>query len=183
MAVSDRSIRNPLVVKLSQFAPLSDEDVGLLEALCLPEERFRAGANIVAEAEAAALGVCHHSGHGVPLPSDARRKAADPDHSDARRFLRPARLSAASLGPLGRHDRPDPDRRNRPRGGDRHHCQPPPDRRRPWWSAMQEDASSRKFCTASCSNSAAATGWISKRCSRDSTLASVSRSSVRRDMR
>ena len=52
MAVSDRSIRNPLVVKLSQFAPLSDEDVGLLEALCLPEERFRAGANIVAEGEA-----------------------------------------------------------------------------------------------------------------------------------
>ena len=39
---------NPLVAKLSQFAPLSDEDVGLLEALCLPEERFRGGANIVA---------------------------------------------------------------------------------------------------------------------------------------
>ena len=29
MAISDRSIRNPLVVKLSQFAALSDEDVGL----------------------------------------------------------------------------------------------------------------------------------------------------------
>ena len=40
MAISDRSIRNPLVVKLSQFAALSDEDVGLLEALCLPEERM-----------------------------------------------------------------------------------------------------------------------------------------------
>ena len=40
---------NPLVAKLSQFAPLSKEDVGLLETLCLPEERFRAGTNIVAE--------------------------------------------------------------------------------------------------------------------------------------
>jgi CRP-like cAMP-binding protein len=42
---------NPLVAKLSQFAPLSDKDVGLLEMLCLREERFRAGANIVVEGE------------------------------------------------------------------------------------------------------------------------------------
>ena len=44
-------------------------------------------------------------------------------------------------------------------------------------------ASSRKLCTASCRRSAGATDWISKRCSPDSTLARVSRSSVRRDMR
>jgi hypothetical protein len=42
---------NPLVPKLSQFAPLSDKDVGLLETPCLPEERFGAGANIVVEGE------------------------------------------------------------------------------------------------------------------------------------
>jgi CRP-like cAMP-binding protein len=42
---------NPLVAKLSQFAPLSHKDMGLLEALCLPEERLRAGANIVVEGE------------------------------------------------------------------------------------------------------------------------------------
>ena len=43
--------RNPLVAKLSQFAPLSDRDVRLLETLCLAQERFRAGANIVVEGE------------------------------------------------------------------------------------------------------------------------------------
>ena len=42
---------NPLVAKLSQFAPLSHKDIGLLEALCLPEERWRAGVNIVVEGE------------------------------------------------------------------------------------------------------------------------------------
>jgi CRP-like cAMP-binding protein len=39
------------VAKLSQFAPLSDQDVGVLEAMCQREERFRAGANIVIEGE------------------------------------------------------------------------------------------------------------------------------------
>jgi CRP-like cAMP-binding protein len=42
---------NPLVAKLSQFAPLSPKDIGLLEALCSPEERLRAGFNIVVEGE------------------------------------------------------------------------------------------------------------------------------------
>jgi CRP-like cAMP-binding protein len=42
---------NALVAKLSQFAPLSHKDIGLLEALCLPEGRLRAGANIVVEGE------------------------------------------------------------------------------------------------------------------------------------
>jgi CRP-like cAMP-binding protein len=42
---------NALVAKLSQFAPLSHKDIGLLEALCLPEERLRAGANIVVEGD------------------------------------------------------------------------------------------------------------------------------------
>jgi CRP-like cAMP-binding protein len=51
MAADSGRARNPLVAKLSQFAPLSDQDVRLLETLCLPEERFRAGANIVVEGE------------------------------------------------------------------------------------------------------------------------------------
>ena len=42
---------NALVAKLSQFAPLSHKDIGLLKALCLPEERLRAGVNIVVEGE------------------------------------------------------------------------------------------------------------------------------------
>ena len=34
--------KNALVAKLSQFAPLSHKDIGLLESLCLPEGRLRA---------------------------------------------------------------------------------------------------------------------------------------------
>jgi hypothetical protein len=52
MADDNGRASNPLVAKLSQFAPLSDRDVGLIETLCSPEERFRAGANIVVEGEA-----------------------------------------------------------------------------------------------------------------------------------
>jgi CRP-like cAMP-binding protein len=51
VAQSNERARNPLVAKLSQFAPLSDKDVSLLEALCSPEERFRAGVNIVVEGQ------------------------------------------------------------------------------------------------------------------------------------
>ena len=39
------------MAKFSQFAPLSAKDIGLLEALCAPEQRFRAGARIVIEGE------------------------------------------------------------------------------------------------------------------------------------
>jgi CRP-like cAMP-binding protein len=39
------------VAKLLQFAPLSDGDVGALEAMCQREGRFRAGTNIVVEGE------------------------------------------------------------------------------------------------------------------------------------
>jgi CRP-like cAMP-binding protein len=44
--------RNPLVAKLLQFAPLSDGDVSVLEAMCRREERFRARTNLVVEGEA-----------------------------------------------------------------------------------------------------------------------------------
>ena len=52
MANANEGAWNPLVAKLSQFAPLSNKDIGVLETLCLPEERFCAGAHIVTEGEA-----------------------------------------------------------------------------------------------------------------------------------
>ena len=41
--------RNPLVLRLSQFAVLSVEEVALLEALCVNEERFAARVDIIAD--------------------------------------------------------------------------------------------------------------------------------------
>ena len=42
---------SPLVAKLSHFMPLSDEDVRVLDALCLNEERFVAHTDIVHEGD------------------------------------------------------------------------------------------------------------------------------------
>src|SRR3982074_1190144 len=44
--------QNPLVAKLSGFAPLSRDDVGVLEALCSKEERLNGGVNLVDEGTA-----------------------------------------------------------------------------------------------------------------------------------
>src|SRR4030081_3033022 len=44
--------QNPLVAKLSGFAPLSRDDVGVLEALCSKEERVNAGVTLVDEGTA-----------------------------------------------------------------------------------------------------------------------------------
>jgi CRP-like cAMP-binding protein len=41
--------RGPLVTKLSRFIPLSDEDVRVLDGMCLNEERFKADTDIVRE--------------------------------------------------------------------------------------------------------------------------------------
>jgi CRP-like cAMP-binding protein len=43
--------RSPFVAKLSHFAPLSDEDVRVLDGLCRNEERLQAGAEIAAEGD------------------------------------------------------------------------------------------------------------------------------------
>jgi CRP-like cAMP-binding protein len=43
--------RNPLVAKLSRFAPLSDSDVSVLEGMCQREERFQTGTKIIVEGE------------------------------------------------------------------------------------------------------------------------------------
>ena len=67
---------NPLVAKLSQFAPLSDGDVVVLEAMCQREERFRAGTNIVVEGETprAAFVVTRGIAHRYRLMPDGRRQ-------------------------------------------------------------------------------------------------------------
>jgi CRP-like cAMP-binding protein len=68
--------RNPLVAKLSQFAPLSDSDVSLLEAMCQRDERFRAGTIIVGEGETprSAFVVMRGIGCRYRLLSDGRRQ-------------------------------------------------------------------------------------------------------------
>ena len=148
MDVSDRSIRNPLVVKLSQFAPLTDEDVGLLEALCLPQERFRTGANIVAEGEAPRSGFVLTRGMACRyrLMPDGRRQILTilipGDFSDLHGFLLQATdHSIAAIGPtriaaIGREAVIDIIA-NHPRIG-----------AALWWSAMQEDAMLRERIVA-----------------------------------
>ncbi len=42
---------DPLVAKLSQFVPLAAAEVDFLEALCVPEERFKTGTNIFSEGD------------------------------------------------------------------------------------------------------------------------------------
>ena len=67
---------NPLVAKLLQFAPLSDGDVGVLEAMCRREERFRTGTNIIVEGETprAAFVVTRGLAHRYRLMPDGRRQ-------------------------------------------------------------------------------------------------------------
>ena len=47
---------NPLVSKLSRFIRLSEEEVGVLEALCANQERFNAGVSLAEEGDPARLG-------------------------------------------------------------------------------------------------------------------------------
>lgn len=43
---------NPLITKLSRFALFSDEEIGVLEALCASQERYNAGVNLADEGDA-----------------------------------------------------------------------------------------------------------------------------------
>jgi CRP-like cAMP-binding protein len=47
---------NPLVAKLAHFAPLSDEEIGVLDGLCANQERFSAGVNLAEEGDPARSG-------------------------------------------------------------------------------------------------------------------------------
>ena len=139
---------NPLVAKLSQFAALSHIDVGLLEALCLPEERLRAGVNIVVEGEIprSLFVVARGMACRYRLMPDGRRQILTilipGDFCDLHGFLLKATdHSVAAIGPtriaaIGREAVIDIIA-NHPRIG-----------AALWWSAMQEHAMLRERIVA-----------------------------------
>src|ERR1700730_18205632 len=148
MAGDDRRTPNPLVAKLAQFARLSDKDVGVLEALCQREERFRAGANIAVEGEAprSAFVVTRGIACRYRLMPDGRRQILTilipGDSFDLYGFLLKATdHSVATIGPtriaaIDREAVMDVVL-NHPRIG-----------AALWWSAMQEQAMLRERIVA-----------------------------------
>ena len=68
--------RGPLVTKLSRFIPLSDEDVRILDALCLNEERFNADTDIVREGDVprSAFVLTHGMAFRYRLMPDGKRQ-------------------------------------------------------------------------------------------------------------
>jgi CRP-like cAMP-binding protein len=148
MADDDGRARNPLVAKLSQFAQLSDQDVRLLETLCSPEERFRAGANIVVEGETprSAFVLTRGMACRFRLTPDGRRQILTilipGDFFDLHGFLLKATdHSVAAIGPtriaaIGREAVIEIIA-NHPRIG-----------AALWWSAMQENAMLRERIVA-----------------------------------
>jgi CRP-like cAMP-binding protein len=148
MANANEGAWNPLVAKLSQFAPLSNKDIGVLETLCLPEERFRAGANIVVEGETprSAFVLTRGMACRFRLMPDGRRQILTilipGDFFDLHGFLLKAMdHSVATIGPtriaaIGREAVIDIIA-NHPRIG-----------AALWWSAMQEEAMLRERIVA-----------------------------------
>jgi CRP-like cAMP-binding protein len=148
MADDNGRARNPLVAKLSQFVRLSDQDVRLLETLCSPEERFRAGANIVVEGETprSAFVLTRGMACRVRLMPDGRRQILTilipGDFFDLHGFLLKATdHSVAAIGPtriaaIGREVVIDIIA-NHPRIG-----------AALWWCAMQQDAMLRERIVA-----------------------------------
>ena len=59
----------PFATKLSRFIPLSVEDVRLLDALCIDEERFEAGADIARQGDVPRSALRAHPRYGMPLPA------------------------------------------------------------------------------------------------------------------
>ena len=148
MADDARRTQNPLIAKLSQFAPLSNGDVGVLNALCQREERYPAGANIAVEGEAprSAFVVTRGIACRYRLMQDGRRQILTilipGDFFDLHGFLLKATdHSVATIGPT------------RIAAIDReavmdivlHH---PRIGAALWWSAMQEDAMLRERIVA-----------------------------------
>lgn len=93
MAGDSKRARSPLSAKLSNFAPLSDDDVRTLDGLCRTEERFGAGADIVSEGDAprSAFVLTHGMACRYRLLPDGRRQILTflipGDVSDLRVFL------------------------------------------------------------------------------------------------
>jgi CRP-like cAMP-binding protein len=148
MADDKGRARNPLVAKLSQFAQLSDQDVRLLETLCSPEERFRAGANIAIEGETprSAFVLTRGMACRFRLMPDGRRQILTilipGDFCDLHGFLLKATdHSITAIGPtrlaaIGREAVIDMIA-NHPRIG-----------AALWWSALQEEAMLRERIVA-----------------------------------
>src|SRR2546423_13497216 len=148
MADDNGRARNPLVAKLSQFAQLSDQDVRLLDTVCLREERFRAGAPIVVEGETprSAFVLTRGMACRFRLMPDGRRQILTilipGDFFDLHGFLLKATdHSVAAIGPtriaaIGREVVIDIIA-NHPRIG-----------AALWWSAMQQDAMLRERIVA-----------------------------------
>jgi len=136
------------VARLLQFAPLSDDDVGVLEAMCQREERFRAGTNIVAEGETprSAFVVTRGIACRYRLLPDGRRQILTVlipgDFFDLHGFLvKVMDHSVGTIGPtrvagIGREAVMDIVL-NHPRIG-----------AALWWSAMQEEAMLRERIVA-----------------------------------
>ena len=148
MADDDRRTQNPLIAKLSQFAPLSNGDVGVLNALCQREERYPAGANIAVEGEAprSAFVVTRGIACRYRLMQDGRRQILTilipGDFFDLHGFLLKATdHSVATIGPtwIAAFDREAVMDivLNHPRIG-----------AALWWSEMQEDAMLRERIVA-----------------------------------
>ena len=148
MANANERAWNPLVAKLSQFAPLSNKDIGVLETLCLPEERFRAGAHIVTEGEAtrSAFVVTRGTACRYRLMPDGRRQILTilipGDFFDLHGFLLQATdhsvatISPTRIASIGR-DAVIDIIANHPRIG-----------AALWWSTMQEEAMLRERIVA-----------------------------------
>src|SRR6202022_2306393 len=68
--------RGPLPAKLSRFIPLSDEDLQVLDALCLNEERFEADTDIVREGDVprSAFVLTHGMAFRYRLMPDGKRQ-------------------------------------------------------------------------------------------------------------
>jgi CRP-like cAMP-binding protein len=133
-------IQNPLVTKLSLFAPLSEADKQILDALCANPERFDADATVVREDEVPSRGFVLTRGMACRyrnLP-DGRRQILTflppGDFFDLHVFL--LQQSTYSIGTLTRTRLAAIERNtvidivaNHPRLG-----------AALWWSALQEDA-------------------------------------------
>jgi CRP-like cAMP-binding protein len=139
---------NALVAKLSGFAPLSDSDVDVLEALCSKEERVNAGVNLVGEGSTPRQGFVITRGLACRyrLMADGRRQILTllipGDFYDLHAFLlNVADHSVVTMAPtwLARIERDTVSEivRHHPRIG-----------AALWWSAMQEAAILRERIVA-----------------------------------
>jgi CRP-like cAMP-binding protein len=97
------SSENPLIKRLSHFAPLSDKDVRVLSSLCAGEKRYKAGSEIEAEGAAprSAFAVTHGMACRYRLLPDGKRQILTflipGDVSDLHVFLLKAAIDHSAI--------------------------------------------------------------------------------------